>query len=154
MADRGVRMLVLGIVIGGLGAIFLIGGVAAAQGWRAGAAAHGHDVILVPASPTQSLPFTPKEFIPVPNPQQGQDQGPGVPSPGAGGQDCDKILYFFQGKLYQLRPGPMPKGGGNPEFYYMQPYQGPQIPGFPTPGPMTPGMPDPNLPGQGVPRHI
>jgi len=154
MADRGVRMLVLGIVIGGLGAIFLIGGVAGAQGWRAGAAAHGHDVIMVPASPTQGLPFNPKEFIPVPNPQQGQDQGPGVPSPGAGGQDCDKILYFFQGKLYQLRPGPMPKGGGNPEFYYMQPYQGPQIPGFPTPGPMTPGMPDPNLPGQGIPRHI
>jgi hypothetical protein len=152
MPDRGVRMLLLGIVIGGLGAILLIGGVAAAHGWRAGAAAHGHDVILVPASPAQGQPLTPKEFVPVPNPQQGQDQGPGMPSPGAGGQDCDKILYFFQGKLYQLRPGPMPKGGGNPEFYYMQPYQGPQIPGFP--GPMTPGMPDPNIPGQGVPRHI
>jgi hypothetical protein len=152
MPDRGVRMLLLGIVIGGLGAILLIGGVAAAHGWRAGAAAQGRDVVLVPASPAQGLPSIPKEFVPVPNPQQGQDQGPGMPSPGAGGQDCDKILYFFQGKLYQLRPGPMPKGGGNPEFYYMQPYQGPQIPGFP--GPMTPGIPDPNIPGQGVPRHI
>jgi hypothetical protein len=147
MPGRGVRMLVLGIV-----AILVIGWVAAAHGWRAGAAAGGHDVILVPASPTQGLPFDPKEFVPVPSPQQGP--GPGMPSPGAGGQDCDKILYFFQGKLYQLRPGPMPKGGGNPEFYFMQPYQGPQIPGFPTPGPMTPGMPDPNIPGQGVPRHI
>ena len=47
----------------------------------------------------------------------------------------------------------MPKNGGNPEFYYMQPYEGPQIPGFPIPGPMVPGMPDPNMPGQ-QPRHI
>ena len=153
MADRGVRMLILGIVIGGLAAAFLIGGAAAAQGWRAGAAARGHDIILVPARSVQNQPFNPREFIPM-NPQNGQDQGPGQLSPGAGGQNCDRILYFYQGKLYQLRPGPMPKGGGNPEFYYMQPYEGPQIPGFPTPGPMTPGVPDLNTPGQVPPRRI
>jgi hypothetical protein len=153
MSDRGVRMLVLGSVIGGLAAVLLIGGTAAAWGWRAGAAAHGHDVIVLPAKPAQGLPFNPKEFIPVPNPQNGQ--GPGMPSPGAGAQDCDKILYFYQGKLYQLRPGPMPRGGGNPEFYFMQPYEGPQIPGFPTPGPMMPDMPGSGLPDQRVPpRHI
>jgi len=98
------------------------------------------------------MPFNPKEFIPVPNP--GQNQGPGMPNPGTGNQQCDKILYFFQGKLYQLRPGPMPPGGGNPEFYYMNPYEGPQIPGFPMPGPMNPGMPGmpgPGSPDQGVP---
>lgn len=154
MADRGMRMFILGIVIGGLAAAFLIGGAVAAQGWRASAAMLGHDVILVPARPAQNQPFNPREFIPLPNQQNGQDQGPGQLSPGAGAQNCDKILYFYQGKLYQLRPGPMPKGDGNPEFYYMQPYEGPQIPGFPMPGPMTPGVPDLNMPGQAPPRHI
>ena len=153
MADRGVRLLVLGIVVGGLAGIVLAGGTAAAWGWRAGAAAGGHDVIIVPADPAQGTPFTtPREFIPFPNPND-HGQGPGMPAPGAGGQDCDKILYFYQGKLYQLHPGPMPQGG-NPEFYYMQPYEGPQIPGFPGPGPMSPPMPMPDLPGQGAPRHI
>ncbi len=145
MAGRSIRILVLGIIVGGLMAVFLIGGKAAAWGWRAGAVASGHDVILLPAEPAQGMPFNPREFMPLPNP--GQDQGPGAPTPGTGGQDCDRILYFYQGRLFQLRPGPMPRGGGNPEFYYMQPYDGPQIPGFPTPGPMGPEMP-------GMPRHI
>ncbi|HEX9246986.1 MAG TPA: hypothetical protein VGA35_12555 [bacterium] len=152
MTGRGARIFVLGIVTGGVAAVLLVGGAAAAWGWRAGAAAHGHEVIALPAQPAQGIPFNPKEFIPVPNP--GQDQGPGMPNPGAGNQQCDKILYFFQGKLYQLRPGPMPPGGGNPEFYYMNPYEGPQIPGFPMPGPMIPGMPGmpgPGSPDQGVP---
>ena len=152
MADRGVRLLVLGIVVGGLAGIVLAGGTAAAWGWRASAAASGHNVLVVPANPAQGTPFLPKEFIPLPNPND-QGQGPGMPAPG--GQDCDKILYFYQGKLFQLRPGPMPRGG-NPEFYYMQPYEGPQIPGFPVPGPMSPPMPMPmpDLPGQAAPRHI
>ena len=151
MTGRSARMLVLGVVIGGVAAIFLIGGTAAAWGWRVGATAHGGNVVVLPVRLAQGMPLNPREFIPVPNPQNGQGQVPGMPSPGAGGQDCDKILYFYQGKLYQLRPGPMPKGGGNPEFYYMQPYEGPQIPGFPTPGPMVPGMPGPGSPDQGVP---
>jgi len=154
MTDRSFRMLVLGTLIGALGAAVLIGSGAAAQAWRAEVAVRGHDLILVPARPAQTSPFAPKEFIPMPNSQQGQDQGPGAPSPGAGGQNCDKILYFYQGRLYQLRPGPMPRGGGNPEFYYMQPYEGPQIPGFPTPGPMNPGSPDQNQPGLTTPRRI
>ena len=169
MADRGARMFVLGLVIGGLAVAFLAGGAVAAWKWRAGATNHDHGAILVlPVRPVQDQPvnprmtpreFNPREFIPM-LPERGQEQGPGMPSPGAGGQNCDKILYFFQGKLYQLRPGPMPRNGGNPEFYYMQPYEGPQIPGFPTPGPMIPGTPDPNLPnnlpnmGPVAPRRI
>lgn len=160
MADRGTRMFVWGLVIGGLAVAFLAGGAVAAWNWHTGATIQRHAATVPPVRVVQDLPkqvlpkeFTlPKEFIPVP-PQNGQDQGPGVPSPGAGGQNCDKILYFYQGKLYQLRPGPMPRNGGNPEFYYMQPYEGPQIPGFPTPGPMVPGLPDPNT-GPGAPRRI
>ncbi len=155
MADRGGRMFVLGLIIGGLAVAFLAGGAVAAWKWRASAPTGGHDAIVAPVRPAQDLrinprEFNPREFIPMPDPQRGQDQGPGVPSPGAGGQNCDRILYFFQGKLYQLRPGPMPRNGGNPEFYYMQPYEGPQIPGFPTPGP---GLPDPNT-GPVAPRRI
>jgi hypothetical protein len=152
-------MFVLGLIIGGLAVTFLAGGAVTAWKWRAGATTQGHDMIMASVHPAQDrVPlnpkeFNPREFIPLPNPQPGQEPGPGMPSPGAGGQNCDKILYFFQGKLYQLRPGPMPRNGGNPEFYYMQPYEGPQIPGFPTPGPMIPGTPDPNV-GPVAPRHI
>jgi hypothetical protein len=164
MGERGTRLFVLGLVIGGLAVAFLAGGAVAAWNWRTGATIQGHgapvpSVRMVQDLPKQVLPkeFTlPKEFVPVP--PQRQDPGPGAPTPGApppgaGGQNCDKILYFYQGKLYQLRPGPMPRNGGNPEFYYMQPYDGPQIPGFPTPGPMVPGVPDPNR-GPTAPRRI
>ena len=68
MTGRGARIFVLGIVTGGVAAVLLVGGAAAAWGWRAGAAAHGHEVIALPAQPAQGIPFNPKEFIPVPNP--------------------------------------------------------------------------------------
>jgi len=42
MTGRGARIFVLGIVTGGVAAVLLVGGAAAAWGWRAGAAAHGH----------------------------------------------------------------------------------------------------------------
>jgi hypothetical protein len=162
MGDRGARMFVLGLIIGGLSVAVLAGSAVAAWKWRSGATLQGRDVAATVVKPVQGLPLTPREvnprefapLFPPRGPDQGPGtQGPGTPSPGAGGQDCDKILYFFQGKLYQLRPGPMPRNGGNPEFYYMQPYQGPQIPGFPAPGPMGPGMPDPNM-GPAAPRRI
>jgi len=152
MGDRATRMLVLGIVVGALAALLFVAGPAVAWGWRFGVAAHDQGLVL-PVSPAQGQPLNPKEFVPIPDPQNGQGPGPQAPGPGAGGQDCDKILYFYQGRLYQLRPGPMPRGGGNPEFYFMQPYEGPQIPGFPIPGPMGPEMPGPGVPGQ-LPRHI
>ncbi len=151
MDSRSVRVLVLGVLLGGLAGIFAIGGSAASWGWRAGAAARGHDLILVPVRPAQDQApaLNPKEFIPVPNtgtlPGAGQQ-----PTPGTGNQNCDKILYFYQGRLYQLRPGPMPRNGGNPEFFFMQPYDGPQIPGFPSP--TVPGAP--GLPGQPLPPTL
>lgn len=156
MDGRSMRILILGILLGGLaGALVMGSGAAAAWGWRAGAAAHGHDLILVPVRPAQEQTpgLNPKEFIPLPNNGNGRGPGPQPPVPGAGGaQDCDRILYFYQGRLYQLRPGPMPPNGGNPEFFFMQPYEGPQIPGFP--GPTEPGTPSPGLPGQPLPPTL
>ncbi len=140
MDGRNVSMLIVGILIGGL----------AGAGAMGGAAARGHDLNLAPVQPVRAQTPdpaqgpSPKEFIPLPN--TGNGPGPGQPPsvPGAGGaQDCDRILYFYQGRLYQLRPGPTPRNGGNPEFFYMQPYEGPQIPGF---GPMLPGAPTPDQP--------
>jgi len=156
MDGRNVRILILGIVIGGLAGTLVMGaGAAVTWGWRAGAAAHGHDLILVPARPVQAQApaLNPKEFIPLPNNGNGPGPGPQPLVPGTdGAQNCDKILYFYQGKLFQLRPGPMPRNGGNPEFFFMQPYEGPQIPGFP--GPAVPGAPSPGLPGQPVPPTL
>jgi len=147
------RMLILGIAIGGAASLLIVGGLAAVWGWRAGATAAGREVIAIPTGVQIQVPGStpneapnPREFAPVPNmpgnlPGQGPDQ-----SPGAGGQNCDKILFFYNGKLYQLRPGEMPKNGNNPEFFFMQPYQGPSIPGFPEqtePGAPAPGVPTP-----------
>jgi hypothetical protein len=147
MTGRGPRILILGFVIGGIAGA-LMGGLAA--GWRTGMTARPTPLVLLPARATQTQPpvlspkLNPKEFIPLP--QTGtQDQ----PTPGAGGQDCDRIFYFYQGRLYQLRPGPTPRNGGNPEFYFMEPYQGPQIPGFPSP--QAPGLTPPDMPGQPIP---
>ncbi len=145
MDGRSVRILILGIVIGGLAGALVMG---------AGAATHGRDLILTPARPVQAqAPALPKEFIPLPNNGNGPGPGPQPLVPGTdGAQNCDKILYFYQGKLFQLRPGPMPRNGGNPEFFFMQPYEGPQIPGFP--GPTVPGAPSPGLPGPPAPPTL
>ncbi len=148
MTHGGTRTLILGIVIGGAAGALM--SVLATAGWRSGMAAHASPVIVLQAAATQQQPtppptLNPKEFIQLPQPGPQQDQQ----APGAGGGDCDKILYFYQGRLYQLRPGPTPRNGGNPEFYFMDPYQGPQIPGFPSP--QAPGLTPPDMPGQPVP---
>lgn len=154
MDTRGMRLFVLGILLGGLAAVLAMGGRAAVTGPHS-PAAHGHQLILVPVqafqqqAPGGTQGPNPREFIPIP--RNGNGAGPGQPPtvPGTGSpQDCNKILYFFQGRLYQLRPGPMPRNGGNPEFFYMQPYEGPQIPGFPGTIPGTP------LPDQAVPPTL
>jgi hypothetical protein len=144
MRDRGMSFLILGIILGGLGAILAMGGIAFAWGWHAGAAAHGHDLIMVPTRAALAQELNPKEFVPLPNRGTGPGAGPGQQVPGSGGQDCARILFFYQGRLYQLRPGPTPRNGGNPEFFFMQPYEGPQLPGFP--GPAEPGVPGQSLP--------
>lgn len=114
-------------------------------GWSAGA----HTVAARTATPTVAAPAqnpTPfQEVIPLPGPDrngsgQGQQQQ---------GQDCQPlILFYYQGRLYQLQPGPMNRQGlpsSPPEYFPLQPYNGPQIPGLPF-GPQMP-QPIPQNPG-------
>jgi hypothetical protein len=86
--------------------------------------------------PGQSPPPL-REFIPLPGPG---DQTPGQ-QPQQQNGDCEPIILFYHnGQLYQLRPGQGPQDGQGrpgtpPEFYYLNPYQGPPIPGLPAPRP-------------------
>ena len=93
-------------------------------------------VIPAPApAPAPGQPPTMREFVPLPMPG---DQMPGQ-QPGNQQGDCDPIILFYHnGQLYQLRPGPGPRDGQGrpgvpPEFYQLNPYQGPPIPGLPAP---------------------
>jgi hypothetical protein len=136
MDGRTARTLVLGIAIG---AALALG--ATAMAW---AAHHGNAQARMQfvVRPAQGAPINPREFVPIPPLNQPGNNPSQAPFPGNGSQqNCDRILFFYQGRLYQLRPGPMPRNGGNPEFFYMQPYDGPQVPGFPQMGPGT--APDP-----------
>ena len=156
MDGRSLKVFALGIVVGSGVSLAALGGAAAVGGWHAGIAvaeARTGEPLAVGRSQAQRGPFEnptpPREFIPVPPPpDHGNSFGPGPQSPGAGGndvgpgqsapgggQDCNQILFYYQGRLYQLRP---PQGDQNPEFFFMQPYGGPQVPGFP--GPPPPGM--------------
>ncbi len=84
------------------------------------------------AAPAQSpAPF--QEVIPLPQPDDQQGRGQG--------EDCQPIiLFYYQGRLYQLMPGPQNRPGlpgSPPEFFPLRPYQGPAIPGLPF-GPQMP----------------
>jgi len=94
----------------------------------------------VPA-PGQPLPpgQTPnlREFIPIPGPG---DQTPGQRPQQQQGECEPVILFYHNGQLYQLRPGQGPQDGQGrpgtpPEFFHLNPYQGPAIPGLPVPRP-------------------
>jgi hypothetical protein len=138
--------------LGGLG--LTVGYVLAVSGLAYTGHTSKHVASSVSTTPSSGIPFqivqdqlppiNPQELVPVPNmPRTGQQ-----PLPGFGNQDCGKILFYYQGRLYQLQPGPAPRNGGNPEFYFMQPYQGPPIPGFPSPlapSPDQQGQPFPPL---------
>lgn len=91
----------------------------------------------LPTVPVQ--PVASPEVVPVPTPNL-PGQGPGQ------SQDCQPIiLFYYNGRLYQLMPGPDSLGGSPtspPEYFPLRPYQGPQIPGLPF-GPLPP------LPPQG-----
>ncbi|MDI6772923.1 MAG: hypothetical protein QME77_10110 [bacterium] len=62
-----------------------------------------------------------REFIPLPSPENQR------PQPQQG--ECEPVILFYhEGRLYQLRPGPKDgqgRPGAPPEFYQMNPYQGP-----------------------------
>jgi hypothetical protein len=82
-----------------------------------------------------------REFIPLPGPG---DQQPGQ-RPGQQQGDCQPIILFYHnGQLYQLQPGPGQENGPGrpgtpPEFFPLNPYQGPAIPGLPLPPERGPG---------------
>ncbi|TMI73118.1 MAG: hypothetical protein E6H05_10230 [Bacillati bacterium ANGP1] len=128
------RKVAYGVI--GAGVIAALGVFIYLAGWHAGAALHqtmqgaaAAQPAAVSAIPAQNLPVQP-EIIPFPGPdRQGPGQGQGQ------GQDCQPIiLFYYQGRLYQLMPGPdNPPGmpGSPPEYFPLRPYQGPQIPGLP-----------------------
>lgn len=95
-------------------------------------AGQAHDRAAPPIAATisQTVPQMPqpvqpslemREFIPLPGPDSRR------PQPQQG--ECEPlILFYHEGRLYQLRPGPKDGGGRpgvQPEFYQMDPYQGP-----------------------------
>lgn len=112
------RMLLAGVIIG-----FILSALAVAV-----------PMVLAQAPPLQ-------EFIPLGPDQQQPGQRPGE-QPGQ--EECQTILFYHNGRLYRLSPGPQDgqgRPGVPPEFFYLNPYQGPAIPGFPQPfrGPEGPG---------------
>jgi hypothetical protein len=99
------------------------GSIAYRAGQLSGAPAQAASLQSVPAQ----LTLRP-EVIPFPAPDH-PGQTPGQ------SQDCQPmILFYYNGKLYQLMPGPDSQNGSPsspPEYYPLRPYQGPQIPGLP-----------------------
>jgi hypothetical protein len=92
---------------------------------------------MTPSQPAPGQPPTLREFIPIPGPG---DRMPGQ-QPGQENGECEPIILFYHnGQLYQLQPGPGQQFGPGrpgtpPEFYQLNPYQGPAIPGLPAPQP-------------------
>ena len=101
-----VRQVASRVIVAGV--IAVLGALIYLAGWHAGASALHHSAqgdaaqpAAVTATPVQNLPMQP-EMIPFPAPdRQGPGQGLGQ------GQDCQPIiLFYYQGRLYQLMPGP------------------------------------------------
>ena len=123
-----------------------------AGGWYLGRGVATTWTPPVPAVPAQAAPPL-QEIIPFPGPgQQGPGQGQGQQGQG----ECEPvILFYFQGRLFRLMPGPGPQGpqgtpGSPPEYFPLQPYQGPSIPGLPFQLPPGTG---PQLPPGAVPQQ-
>lgn len=144
------RRTVLTLLVGG-GAIALAA-LMYVVGFHAGAQAAAPQSGPVAVVPVQSPPPL-QEFIPIPMPGQGPDdqQGRGQNDQG---QCQPTILFYYQGRLYQLQPQPGPgqqgqrgQPGSPPEYFPLTPYQGPAIPGLP-------GIPFGPLPGPGNPLPI
>lgn len=111
------------------GGILIFGALMFAAGWSVAARPASAALLSAPAVPTQSIPQI-QELIPLPGPDQGQGQGQGE------GEQCEPvILFYYQGRLYQLMPGPQQdqqgRPGSPPEYFPIRPYQGPQVPGLP-----------------------
>lgn len=119
-----------------------------AGGWYLGHRAPVAAGPAIPALPVQAAPPL-QEIIPFPGQGQGPDQGQGQQGQG----ECEPvILFYFQGRLYRLMPGPQNqqgRPGSPPEYFPLQPYQGPAVPGLPFQLP--PGM-GPQLPPGAMPQ--
>lgn len=133
------KTLLIALVGGGLAAfgilMYLIG-------WHSGVTAAAASVPPVPSVKVSTqVPPTLQELIPLAPNRQERGQGQN--------QNCTPVvLFYYQGRLYQLQLGPEGHQGtptSPPEFFPLQPYQGPQIPGLP----FTPAPPGgaPNSPG-------
>jgi hypothetical protein len=148
MSRRAV-LLGLTIVAIGVGGAAYLAGVAAGRAQVLAAVVPTPQATLQPAqlppflpAPVPGQPPTMQELVPLPIPG---DQTPGQrPQPQQG--ECEPIILFYHnGQLYQLQPGPGPQNGPGrptapPEFYQLNPYQGPPIPGLPIPQDRGPGF--------------
>lgn len=116
-----------------IGAFAAFGVLMYLAGWAAGSHASVAQSHPLPVATAAQNPVPFQEVIPLPTPDERQGQGQG--------QDCQPIiLFYYQGRLYQLMPGPQGqqgRPGSPPEFFPLRPYQGPAIPGLPF-GPQTP----------------
>jgi len=119
MSQRTVRTILIGSGVLTFGILMFAAGYVAARPSTAPQA-------VVQALPAQNPPPI-QEMIPLtPGPDQGQGQS----------EECEPvILFYYQGRLYRLMPGPQQdqqgRPGSPPEYFPIQPYQGPQIPGLP-----------------------
>lgn len=120
MTQRTVRAVLIG------SGVLTFGIVMFAAGWFLAGPPQAGAQSVVRAIPAQSPPPI-QEMIPLaPGPDQGQGEG----------QECEPvILFYYQGRLYRLMPGPQQdqqgRPGSPPEYFPIQPYQGPAIPGLP-----------------------
>lgn len=133
------------LAVASFGVLMFVGGWYLGRGTPAAVVS----VPSMPAIPAQAAPPL-QEIIPFPGP--GQDPGQGQGPQGQG--ECEPvILFYFQGRLYRLMPGPQGQQGqpgSPPEYFPLQPFQGPSIPGLPFQLP--PGM-APQLPPGAVPQQ-
>jgi hypothetical protein len=159
MSGRAVAILVLFVAIG-VGTAAYLAGVTHGRAAQVAGQVAGQEARPIPAQfPEMQAPFQ-MPAAPPAAPQQGPQTGPGqapqlrefIPIPGPGQQapgmqpqpengECEPIILFYHnGQLYQMRPGQGPQEGPGrpgtpPEFYRLNPYQGPPIPGLPAPRP-------------------
>lgn len=114
-------LLLAAVAIGAGGGVYMAGQVSDRALPETGATV-SQSVLQTP-QPVQP-PTEMREFIPLPGPDSQR------PQPQQG--ECEPVILFYhEGRLYQLKPDPK-DGRGNPgappEFYRMQPYQAPPPP--------------------------
>lgn len=114
------------VVLGGCG-LLLLAGAMFLIGRASGMAAAASSTPATPSAAFAQSHRTLPDLLPQPGPdQQGQGQG----------KDCKPlVLFYYQGRLYQMQLGPDNNQQGPsstpPEYFPIAPYRGPAIPGLP-----------------------